>query len=92
MRSVASGVLSGFAVVWSDACLRHDGACGTWVGVEIDGDELPERTILIRDELVSAGATVVEAVAHDDALVDAYRARRALENETPVEPFADQVR
>jgi len=62
-----SGRLDGLPVVWSDACLRHDGACGTWVGVGIDGDELPERTVLIRDELVAAGAVVVAAVAHDDA-------------------------
>jgi acetoin utilization deacetylase AcuC-like enzyme len=54
-------------VVWSDDCLRHGGEAGTWIGVAIDGDELPERATLIRDALVAAGAPVVEATAHDDA-------------------------
>lgn len=60
-------MLDALTVVWSDACLLHDGASGTWLGVEIDGDELPERATLIRDELVAAGAAVVEAVAFDDS-------------------------
>lgn len=53
-------------VVWSDACVRHAGEAGTWIGVTIDGDELPERAVLIRDALVAAGASVVDAVTHDD--------------------------
>ena len=59
--------VEGIPVVWSDACLRHDGACGTWVGVEIEGDELPDRTLAIRRELEAAGARVVDAETHDDA-------------------------
>lgn len=53
-------------VVWSDACLRHGGEAGTWLGVASEGDELPERATLVRDELVAAGATVVPADTHDD--------------------------
>lgn len=53
-------------VVWSDDCLRHGGEAGTWVGVAIEGDEVPERATLIRDALCGAGAHVVPAAAHDD--------------------------
>ena len=30
-------------VVWSDTCLRHPGECGPWLGMAIEGDELPAR-------------------------------------------------
>ncbi|MFN8222365.1 MAG: histone deacetylase family protein [Gaiellales bacterium] len=62
-----SRALGGLPLVWSDACLRHDGACGTWVGVGIDADELPERVELIRAELEAAGARLVTAPPHDDS-------------------------
>jgi acetoin utilization deacetylase AcuC-like enzyme len=57
-------------VTWSDAHRRHAPATAVWVGVRIDADELPERAELIRAELETAGASVVEAVPHsDDALL-----------------------
>jgi acetoin utilization deacetylase AcuC-like enzyme len=54
-------------VVWSDACLEHSGRAGTWIGVAIEGDELPERALRIRAALEDAGATVVPAAGHDDS-------------------------
>jgi acetoin utilization deacetylase AcuC-like enzyme len=54
-------------VVWSDTCLRHRGESGPWVGVAIEGDELPQRATVIRAALEEAGAPVVPAEAHDDA-------------------------
>lgn len=94
--------LGGLAVVWSDACLRHDGACGTWVGVGIDGDELPERALLIRDALVAAGAHVVEAesqgdatllAVHDPGLVEFLRTAYArwVESGYPTDPGQQRV-
>ena len=53
-------------VVWSDACLAHDGVAGTWIGVALEGDEVPERADRIREALVAAGARVVQAKPHDD--------------------------
>jgi acetoin utilization deacetylase AcuC-like enzyme len=54
-------------VVWSDAHRRHAPETGVWLGVAIDADELPARADRIRSALEGAGATVVDAEAHDDA-------------------------
>lgn len=56
-------------VVWSDDCLLHGGEAGTWLGVQIEGDEVPERALRIRAALEQAGARVVAAEPHDDATV-----------------------
>jgi len=69
-------------VVWSDACLLHQPGGEVWIGLPTPGDEVPERTLRIRDALVAAGAPVVPAEAHgedalfrvhDPALVDFLR-------------------
>ena len=62
-------------LVWSDACLAHRGEAGTWIGLPDDGDELPERALLIRDALLDAGATLVAARAHDDSTLLAVHDR-----------------
>lgn len=54
-------------VVWSDDCLLHGGEAGTWLGVQIEGDEVPERALRIRAALEDAGARVIEADRHGDA-------------------------
>jgi acetoin utilization deacetylase AcuC-like enzyme len=59
-------VALGIPVVWSESCLAHGGEAGAWIGVEIEGDELPERALAIRDALVAAGALTVGAEAHGD--------------------------
>src|SRR6188508_1621488 len=57
-------------VTWSDAHRLHAPEHAVWVGVPIDGDELPERANRIRAALEDAGAEVVVATPHpDDALL-----------------------
>jgi acetoin utilization deacetylase AcuC-like enzyme len=59
-------VALGIPLVWSESCLAHGGEAGTWIGVQIEGDELPERALVIRETLVAAGASVVPAEPHGD--------------------------
>jgi acetoin utilization deacetylase AcuC-like enzyme len=54
-------------VVWSDDCLLHGGDAGTWLGVQVEGDEVPDRALRIRAALEEAGAPVIEADHHADA-------------------------
>ena len=57
-------------VTWSEAHRHHAPEHAVWVGVPIDGDELPERADRIRAALEDAGAEVVVATPHpDDALL-----------------------
>jgi acetoin utilization deacetylase AcuC-like enzyme len=60
-------VASSLPLVWSDACLRHGGEAGSWIGLPDDGDDLPARALLIRDALLAAGAMLVPAAAHDES-------------------------
>jgi len=63
-------------VVWSDTCLLHEAGGEVWIGRPIPGDELPERAVRIREALVAAGATVVEAHEQpDDALLAVHDER-----------------
>jgi acetoin utilization deacetylase AcuC-like enzyme len=56
-------------VTWSEAHRLHAPERAVWVGVPIDGDELPERADRILSALGDAGAEVVVATPHpDDAL------------------------
>jgi acetoin utilization deacetylase AcuC-like enzyme len=57
-------------VTWSEAHRLHAPEQAVWVGVPIDGDELPERAERILSALEDAGAAIVAAEAHpDDALL-----------------------
>jgi acetoin utilization deacetylase AcuC-like enzyme len=56
-------------VVWSADCLRHDPAAEIWVGVRTEGTEVAARALAIRDVLLAAGAPLVHAPAHDDAVL-----------------------
>ena len=63
-------------VTWSEAHRRHTPETGVWLGVAVAADELPERVDRIREALVGAGATVVDAEPHDDeALLAVHDAR-----------------
>ena len=62
-------------VVWSEACLLHEPKGEVWVGVTIEGTEIPERARVIRAALEGAGATVTNAEAHDDSVLDAVHER-----------------
>ena len=56
-------------VVWSEDCLRHEPAGEVWLGVRDPGTELPARALVLRDALSAAGAPVVAARQHDDAVL-----------------------
>jgi acetoin utilization deacetylase AcuC-like enzyme len=56
-------------VTWCDAHRLHAPTTAVWVGVPIDGDELPARADRILATLEDAGAPIVDATPHaDDAL------------------------
>jgi acetoin utilization deacetylase AcuC-like enzyme len=56
-------------VVYSPDHARHDTPIVTWVGVQIEGDEPPERVEIICERLAALGHEVVEAVTHDDTIL-----------------------
>jgi acetoin utilization deacetylase AcuC-like enzyme len=56
-------------VVWSDDCLCHEPGGEVWLGVREPGTEVPARAVALRDALAAAGAPVVAARGHDDAVL-----------------------
>src|SRR6516165_7477487 len=58
-------------VVWSEECLRHEPGGEVWLGVKDPGTEVPARALVLRDALSAAGAPVVAAREHDDAVLRA---------------------
>ncbi len=69
-------------VVWTDRHRGHVPDGGYWLGVRQRGDEEPERGDTLRDQLLDAGATIVDApnlglgpilAVHDAAFVDCLR-------------------
>jgi len=58
-------------VVWSEDCLRHEPAGEVWLGVRDPGTETPARALVLRDALTAAGAPVLAARVHDDAILRA---------------------
>jgi acetoin utilization deacetylase AcuC-like enzyme len=58
-------------VVWSEDCLRHEPGGEVWLGVRDPGTEVPARATALRDALEAAGAPVVAAREHDDAILRA---------------------
>jgi acetoin utilization deacetylase AcuC-like enzyme len=62
-------------VVWSEHHRLHRPDGAVWIGLPEEPDEVPERADLIRESLVGAGATVVDAEPHgDDALLAVHDA------------------
>jgi acetoin utilization deacetylase AcuC-like enzyme len=51
-------------VVWSAHCLRHDPKTEVWLGVATVGTEVPERVVVVRDQVRAAGHELVDAVEH----------------------------
>jgi acetoin utilization deacetylase AcuC-like enzyme len=66
-------------VVWSEACLKHEPKGEVWVGVTIEGTEVPERARVIRSAFEAVGAPVTDATAHDDSVLEAVHDRGLLE-------------
>jgi acetoin utilization deacetylase AcuC-like enzyme len=69
-------------VVWSDRCLLHEPGGEVWIGLPVQGDEIPARVVTIRDALLEAGAPLIEAeehgeepirAVHDDGLIEFLR-------------------
>ena len=58
-------------VVWSEDCLRHDPGGEVWLGVRDPGTEVPARALALRDALAAAGAPLLAARRHDDAVLRA---------------------
>ena len=57
-------------LVWSEACLSHEPKGEVWVGVTIEGTEIPERATVIRSALETAGASLTVASPHDDSVLN----------------------
>jgi len=58
-------------LVWSDDHRLHEPEAEIWVGVRTPAAEVPARAEAIRAALEGAGAEVVSAMPHDDALLAA---------------------
>jgi acetoin utilization deacetylase AcuC-like enzyme len=58
-------------VVWSEDCLRHEPAGEVWLGIRDPGTEVPARALALREALSAAGAPVLPAREHDDAVLRA---------------------
>jgi acetoin utilization deacetylase AcuC-like enzyme len=56
-------------VVWSDDCLLHEPAGEVWLGTREIGTEVPERAAVILRALRAAGAAVLPARQHPDAVL-----------------------
>jgi acetoin utilization deacetylase AcuC-like enzyme len=54
-------------VVWSDATLSHRPDREVWIGLALDGSELPARVTVIEQALRAQGHPFVPAVGHSDA-------------------------
>ncbi len=56
-------------VVWSEDCLLHEPAGEVWLGTREIGTEVPERAAVILRALRTAGAEVLPARQHPDAVL-----------------------
>ncbi len=66
--------------IWSDSSTRHVPGAEVWVGVRTPGTEVAERAHSIRAALEAAGSPRVEAVAHDDELLNRVHDRGLLDH------------
>ncbi len=67
-------------VVWSEDCVRHEPAGEVWLGVRDPGTEVPARALALRDALSAAGAPVLAAREHDDAILLAVHDPRLVDH------------
>ena len=57
-------------VVWSEATMAHRPDREVWIGMPLDGTEVPERVTVIRDALTAAGHPLVGPDAHGPAALE----------------------
>ena len=67
-------------VVWSPATKLHVPKGEVWVGMPDPGDEVPERVDRILAALSGPGFSVIDAVAHDDTVLEAVHDPAFLEH------------
>ncbi len=56
--------------VWADAVLDHVPEAEIWVGMRIPGTEVPDRALRLREAVLAAGAELVPARRHSDAVLE----------------------
>ncbi len=57
-------------VVWSEATLAHRPDREVWIGLPLEGTEVPERVTVIRDALAAAGHRLVAPTPHGTAALE----------------------
>ncbi len=62
-------------VVWSEDTLAHRPDREVWIGLPLDGTEVPERVTVIRDALTDAGHPLVDSTAHGDSVLESVHSR-----------------
>jgi acetoin utilization deacetylase AcuC-like enzyme len=64
--------------VWSEGSLLHDPEGEVWIGIQIEGDETPERGQVMRRAIDSVGIDVVDPTPYPDTAVTAVHDARML--------------
>ncbi|HEX9854836.1 MAG TPA: histone deacetylase family protein [Acidimicrobiia bacterium] len=67
------------ATIWSDVHRLHVPGGEVWVGVRIEGTDVPKRADAIRDAVAAAGSPLVEATPHDDSVLAEIHDRALLD-------------
>src|SRR5262245_32849332 len=57
---------SAVPVVWSDATRAHRPEREVWIGMPMEGTEVPERVTVINETLRAGGHPFIEAIQHDE--------------------------
>lgn len=65
--------------VWSEDSLAHDPEGEVWIGVRIEGDEIPERATMMRRAIDALGLGVIESVGDRDEAITAVHEAGMLE-------------
>lgn len=65
--------------VWSEDSLAHDPEGEIWIGVRIEGDEVPERGRVLKSTIDELGLTLVAPETHGDAAITAVHDPAMLE-------------
>ena len=55
--------------VWGEGAFAHDPEGEVWIGVQIEGDETPERASVMKEAIDSVAATVIGPDDHPDSAI-----------------------